>query len=321
MVLKSVAMFSLYVVPTVLISAGILSSTLAVIAAFLVAGMGIAGIGMGVMHDANHGSYTRRTNVGYVLTHTLDFLGCSSAIWKLQHNVLHHTYTNIHGHDEDIDAPFVLRFSPHHKLRACHRYQQWYVWFFYGILTLYWVIGKDFIKSRTYLKTGMIPNRRNYWLRQLKLIGIKVFYFGYALVLPLLFSPVSAGWIITGFVLMHVLAGIVLSIVFQLAHVMPASEYPQPEADDTIPSSWFTHQLATTSNFAPRNRALFWFLGGLTNQIEHHLFPQICHVHYPNLSRIVERTAKDFGIPYHVHRSFFGAVREHVRMLNILGKA
>ncbi len=280
----------------------------------------MAGIGMGVMHDANHGAYTRRPAWGKMLAHTLDFLGCSSEIWKLQHNVLHHTYTNIHGHDEDIDAPLLLRFSPHGKRYKIHHYQQYYVWFFYSVLTLYWVTAKDFVSAARYHKMGLIRTKKEYRLRLLKLVGLKLYYFAYALALPLIFAPFSAWWVIGGFLLMHGLAGILLSVVFQLAHVMPGMEFPQADANDQMDSNWYTHQLQSTSNFSPNNRLLFWYLGGLTNQIEHHLFPNICHVHYRNLGKIVSRTARDFKIPYHVNKTLFSAIGGHVRMLRQLGR-
>lgn len=320
MVLKTIAMFALYTAPIALISTGIIGSPLVVILLFLASGLGMAGIGMGVMHDANHGAYTQRRRAGAFLSHTLDYLGCSSEVWKLQHNVLHHTYTNISGHDEDIEAPLLLRFSPHGKHYKMHRYQHYYVWFFYGILTLYWVTAKDFVKSARYRKMGLIRTRKEYRVRQLKLIGIKVFYFSYALVLPLLFAPVSAGWVIGGFLLMHALAGMLLSVVFQLAHVMPGMDFPLPDESDQMHANWYTHQLQSTSNFSPKNRLLFWYLGGLTNQIEHHLFPNICHVHYRNIGKIVARTARDFDVPYHVNTTFVSAVRRHINMLRMLGR-
>lgn len=321
MVLKTIVMLLVYTVPIVILSLGIVTSPLLSILLYLISGFGIAGIGMGIMHDANHGSYTKHPKLGNILGHTLDYLGCSSEMWKLQHNVLHHTYTNIHGHDEDIDAPlFLLRFSPYSKSYKIHKYQHYYVWFFYAILTLYWVTVKDFKKAGDYYKMGLIKTKKEYWIRILKLIPLKMFYFSYALVLPLVFAPFSFVWILLGFILMHCLAGILLSVVFQLAHVVPEMQFPQSDEEGNMNANWYTHQLQTTSNFAPKNRFLFWYLGGLTNQIEHHLFPNICHVHYRTISKIVARTAKDFQIPYYVNKSLFSAVSGHVKTLRLLGK-
>lgn len=314
-------MLFIYTAPIALLCSGAVTSPIVMLLLFLLSGLGIAGIGMGIMHDANHGAYTKHSRLNNLLSHTLDYLGCSSEMWKLQHNVLHHTYTNIHGHDEDISAPlFLLRFSPHSKGYKIQRFQHYYVWFFYGILTLYWVTAKDFVKATDYRKKGLIKTKKEYRIRLAKLVVLKAFYFTYALALPVIFSPFSVYWILLGFVLMHVLAGIVLSVVFQLAHVVPDMQFPQPNEEEHMDANWYTHQLQTTSNFSPKNRLLFWYLGGLTNQIEHHLFPNICHVHYRNIGKIVSRTAKDFHVPYYVNKTLFSAVAGHIRTLRLLGR-
>lgn len=314
-------MLLVYILPILTISLNLVSSNLSAILLYGISGLGIAGIGMGIMHDANHGAYTNNSKLSYLLSHTLDFLGCSSQMWKYQHNILHHTYTNIHGHDEDISAPlFLLRFSPHSKLYKIQKYQHFYVWFFYGILTLYWVTGKDFVKSAYYYKIGLIPNKKEYIKRLLKFIPLKLYYFTTIVFIPYYFSDFSFLTILIGFLVMHFVAGLLLSVVFQLAHVVPNMEFPQADDEENVDENWYIHQLQTTSNFSPKNKFLIWYLGGLTNQVEHHLFPTICHVHYPKISKIVEQTAKDFSVPYHVNKSFFSALSGHIKTLKALGK-
>ncbi len=320
MVIKTVAMLLMYLIPSILLCFGLIPSPLIAMLLYVLGGLGIAGIGMGIMHDANHGSYTKDSKVAYLLGHTLDLMGCSSEMWKLQHNVLHHTYTNVHGHDEDISAPlFLLRFSPHSKRYPIHKFQYLYVWFFYSILTLYWVTVKDFRKAGDYLNKGLILSKGEYRKRLVKLSFLKLGYFTYALVLPMIFAPFSIWWILLGFVVMHLIAGLLLSVVFQLAHVVPDMDFPQPDEEDYIDSNWNIHQLQTTSNFSTNNPLLIWYFGGLTHQIEHHLFPNICHVHYKRIGKIVERTAKDFNLPYNVNNTFYTAVSGHVKILRQLG--
>jgi len=321
MYVKTVIMLLVYTIPIVIVSLDLITSSFLAILLYAISGLGIAGIGMGIMHDANHGAYTNNPKMSYLLGHTLDFLGCSSQMWKYQHNVLHHTYTNIHGHDEDISAPlFLLRFSPHSKLYKIQKYQHYYVWLFYGILTLYWVVAKDFVKSAYYYKIGLIPSKKAYRIQLLKFIPLKLYYFTTVVFLPYYFSSFSFGTILIGFLVMHFVAGLLLSVVFQLAHVVPNMEFPQADGDDQIEENWYIHQLQTTSNFSPKNKFLCWYLGGLTNQVEHHLFPKICHVHYPKLSQIVAQTAKDFSVPYHVNKSFFSALSGHIKILKALGR-
>ncbi|MFA5574077.1 MAG: acyl-CoA desaturase [Brumimicrobium sp.] len=321
MITKTVIMLISFLVPTILLNFGVISSPLVTILLYVICGFAMAGIGMGVMHDANHGAYTKNKFFNYILSHTLDFVGISSDLWKIQHNMLHHTYTNVHGHDEDIDAPaFLLRFSPESKSYKIQRYQHLYVWGFYSLLTLWWITAKDFIKVRDYYKSGLIKTKKERRVLTLKFIPMKLFYFTYALVIPMIMAPFSPLWILLGFIISHLIVGLMLSIVFQLAHVVPETEFLKSNEEGELENNWFTHQLRTTSNFSPKNKFLIWYFGGLTHQIEHHLFPGICHVHYPSLSKIVSKTAKEFKLPYYVNTTFFEAIAGHTRTLKKLGR-
>lgn len=320
MIVKSIFNLLLFIIPSAILCLVSIDSILIMLLMYVLAGLGIAGIGMGVMHDANHGAYSKNPFFNELMCYSLDLLGCSSKMWRLQHNVLHHTYTNITGHDEDIAAPlFLLKFSPHTKWYKIQKFQHFYVWFFYSILTLYWITVKDYRKGIDYHKKGLIPAKKELIISLIRMTPMKLVYFAYALVIPMLVTPLHFGWIITGFVLMHLIAGLMLSVIFQLAHVVPHTDYPESTHEDEIKDNWFSHQLRTTSNFAPNNPILRWYLGGLTNQVEHHLFPSICHVHYKDLSVIVATTAKQYQLPYHVNSSFWKAIAGHVRHLKKLG--
>jgi linoleoyl-CoA desaturase len=148
----------------------------------------------------------------------------------------------------------------------------------------------------------------------------KLFYFTYALIIPLIVIPVSPLLIVGSFLLMHFMTGILISMVFQVAHVIPETEYPLPQENNNIETDWHIHQLQTTANFLPNNPLLTWLIGGLNYQVEHHLFPNICHVHYRKISKIVKQTAEEYQLPYLVHRTFFSATQAHVKMLAQLGK-
>ena len=120
---------------------------------------------------------------------------------------------------------------------------------------------------------------------------------------------------------MHFIAGFVLAIVFQCAHVVEHADYPKPMDSGNMEHNWFAHQLHTTANFGSRSRFFSWFVGGLNFQVEHHLFPNICHVHYRKLSPIVKKTAEEYGLPYHSFATFFEALSCHTRQLKKLGIA
>lgn len=285
-----------------------------------VMGTGLAGIGMSVMHDANHGAYTHSEVSNRWIGYSLNLLGGATENWKYQHNVLHHTYTNVAGMDEDIDPKVILRFSPHAKHHEPHRYQWYTAFFFYSILTLYWVVAKDLVQYKRYKRIGLNKNQakanREWFIRVtiFKLVYLAVMFLLPTLVAGLPFYQALIGWIV-----MHLVAGTILSVVFQLAHVVEETHFPLPNAEGNMENTWAVHQLRTTLNFSRDNKFLSWYLGGLNYQIEHHLFTGICHVHYPAISHIVKDTATEFGIEYLEKKTFWQALVSHVRLLKKLG--
>jgi linoleoyl-CoA desaturase len=323
MVLKTIFMVSLYLVPYILMITGVITNGWIIAGMWAVMGVAMAGIGMGVMHDANHGAYSKNEQVNRVIGKVIGLVGGFAANWKIQHNILHHSYTNIDAHDEDIHAPMgLMRFSPTTQLKKAHRFQHLYAWFFYGLMTFSWMVNKDFEQIFRYKKMGLTSTQnKRFWLLMLELILNKLFYYGFIIVLPLIFIDMPWWATLLFIFMMHFIASIILSVVFQLAHIMPETSFVVAEENKIIENNWSIHQLQTTSNFAPKSRILNWFVGGLNFQVEHHLFPNICHVHYKKLSAIVKKTAEEFGIPYYSEPTFFSALASHTRMLKQLGKA
>ena len=322
MVFKTVFMLSIYIVPFVLINTVILNPWIA-IGMWTLMGFVLAGTGLSIMHDANHGAYSKNATVNKIVGYSLLILGGSDLNWRIQHNVLHHTYTNIEGMDEDIDAPSsILRFSPHSPLNKLHKYQYIYAWFFYGLMTLTWFLIKDYQQAFRYHKKGLLKGQNTTLGRHLITIIIsKVIYAAIILVVPLLLAPTT--WYITlvGFFIMQFIGGFVLGVIFQPAHVIPAADYPLPDRTGNIENDWAIHQLYTTANFAPKSKLFSWYVGGLNYQVEHHLFPNVCHVHYPAISNIVKETAIEYGLPYYSIETFREAIYEHGKMLYRLGRA
>lgn len=322
MVIKTVFMLSLYIVPFILINTIVTNAWIA-IGMWALMGFGLAGIGLSIMHDANHGAYSKNATVNKFVGYSLLILGGSDLNWRIQHNVLHHTYTNIEGMDEDIDAPSaILRFSPHSPLNKLHKYQYLYAWFFYGLMTLMWFVTKDYQQAIRYHKKGLLKSQNTTLGKHLAVIIIsKVIYAAIILGIPFLIAPTA--WYVTliGFLIMQFIGGLVLGLIFQPAHVLPSTDYPLPDSTGNIENDWAIHQLYTTANFAPRAKLFSWYVGGLNYQVEHHLFPNICHVHYPALSKIVRETAMEYNLPYHSMDTFRKALLEHGKMLYQLGRA
>lgn len=287
---------------------------------WLLMGIASAGVGMGVMHDANHGAYSRNETVNRIIGHTINLVGGSVHNWKLQHNILHHTYTNISGMDEDIADRLVLKFSPHTRVKWYHKFQPFYVFFFYGLLTAYWVFLKDLIQLIQYSKNGVSPESKSETVVTfLKISASKILYIFVFLVMPTLFFNIPFYQIAIGFFLMHFMEGLILSFVFQMAHTVEGTTHPLPNAEDTIENDWAIHQLNTTIDFSPKNKFITWYVGGLNYQVEHHLFPRVCHVHYPEISKIVKETSAEYGVPYLVNETFFKALKSHLSALKRFG--
>ena len=319
LVIKTLTLLAAYILPFVALlvfTPGWLASMIL----WTIMGFGMAGLGMSVMHDANHGAYTSSKPLNWCMAHVLNLMGGSTINWKLQHNILHHTYTNITHLDDDIASKPALRLSPHTPHSKAHRYQWWHAFGLYGLTTLYWVTAKDFVQLVKYRREKVNTNSitENRWLMARLVIG-KAIYFFVFLVIPSLWFGIPFITVITGFLLMHFLAGLVLTVVFQLAHSLEGTTHPMPDNNGIVANDWAIHQMNTTMNFSPRNKFLSWYVGGLNFQVEHHLFPRISHVHYPDIAPIVEEVAAEFGVPYLSHDQFGEALRAHIQFLKALG--
>jgi linoleoyl-CoA desaturase len=321
MVIKTIFMFSLYLIPYALLISGMFTSVWAMFALYTVMGLGTAGIGLSIMHDANHGAYSSKKWINTLLGFSLNLVGGHSFNWKVQHNVLHHTYTNIHEVDEDISPRGVLRMAPGSSWKPMHRFQHWYAWFFYGLLTFVWILFKDYDRLVRYYKDGLVKKQKASYLNEwLILLATKTIYLAYVVVLPIILLPTAWWQVLIGFFIMHYVAGFILAIIFQPAHVIEGTEYPMPDEHGNLENNWAIHQLHTTTNFGHRHKLFSWYVGGLNYQVEHHLFPNICHVHYRKIAKIVEETTKEFGLPYKSKNTFFEAMVAHARLLKELGK-
>ena len=276
-------------------------------------------IGFNVAHDAVHGSFSRYNWVNRLLGYSFYLLGGSPYVWRITHNIVHHTYTNIPGHDEDIEvAPGLIRLDPADESRPWQKYQHLYAFPLYGLTSLSWVFRKDYFKMFKE-KIGQYDNSSHAQQEYVKLFVTKAAYYTLFLVVPMLVLDLAWWQVLVGFVAMHIVEGLVLGLVFQLAHVVEGTSFPVPTPGGNIEEAWAVHQLRTTANFAPRSAIAAFFCGGLNRQIEHHLFPKICHVHYPAITAIVKRTAEEHNLPYLESPTFFSALRSHYRFLKRMG--
>jgi linoleoyl-CoA desaturase len=282
-------------------------------------GISLASIGFSVMHDANHGSYSTKPKLNDFLGLSLNALGASSYFWKQKHNIIHHTYTNVDGIDDDIAKSPIIRHCESQKWVPAHKIQYLYLLPVYSLSTIFWIFIMDFTKyfSRKIFTTDAwkmtTKNHVIFW-------ATKLSYFTFYIILPIMvwgFVP----WLV-GFFVLNAVMGLILSLVFQLAHVVENTEFEHVALDATkhMETAWAEFQMRTTANFAMGNKVISWFVGGLNYQIEHHLFPRISHVHYPAISKIVMEKAKEFNLPYNKYDTMSEAVASHFRVMKQLGK-
>jgi len=286
---------------------------------WMVIGFFTAFVGVNISHDAIHGSLSKHKKANSLLSYTFNLIGANAYMWSIMHNIVHHTYTNIDGQDEDIESVPLLRVSPHQKLLKINRYQYWYAFLLYGLGSLSWVFIKDYVKFFK-KKIGNYDNKKHPRIEYFNLFFFKLVYYTIFLVLPMIFINATWWQVLLGFLLLHFCEGITMAVIFMLAHIVEETNFPLPDQKGNIQNSWAVHQLYTTADFGRENNLLSFLCGGLNFQVEHHLFPRICHVHYKAISGIVKETAEEYNLPYIANPSFSGAIISHIRLLKRLGK-
>ena len=318
MYIKAIVFISIYIAPFIILLTVPLSGLMALLLVFIM-GFGEAGIGMSVMHDAAHGAFSGKKWINTFFASSMYILGSNTFNWKIQHNILHHTFTNIYGYDQDIETKALIRLCEHAPLKKVHRFQFIYAFFLYGLMTLAKLVT-DFGQLLEFNKNGITAEQNSSPKKEVvKLIITKILYGTIILGFPFLFSDFSWWQILFGFAILHFTAGIIMSTVFQMAHVVEGAVQPLPDENGVIHNEWVVHELMTTSNFAKNNFLLNWYVGGLNFQIEHHLFSNICHIHYRNISSIVEKTTHEFGLTYNTQTTFINALGSHIQRLKSLG--
>jgi linoleoyl-CoA desaturase len=278
----------------------------------------IAGIGFNVMHDGSHGSFSTNKWVNRFAASSISLLGANHFMWNMKHNMIHHSFTNVDGVDDDIEIGILMRMAPTQKKYKAHKFQHLYFWVLYMLLYIFWIFFADY-KKYFMQKIGNVPLKKMKMADHIEFWGVKVYHAAVFIVIPIL----AVGWLswLVGFIVACVVAGFVLSIVFQLAHTVEHTEFPLADVDtNKLPDEFAAHQIKTTANFATKNKLVSWLVGGLNFQIEHHLFPKISHVHYPAISEIVKAICMEYQLQYIEYPTMRKAVVAHVRFLREMGR-
>lgn len=287
----------------------------ALIGWYTLLGFSMGLLGLNFSHDVIHGAFFSYPKLNRLFSYVFDLNGESSYIWRVSHNFQHHTYTNIPGHDEDINKAILMRFSPTDQLYSFHRFQYLYALPLYAFTTLNWAIHSDYSWFYREWKKGTIPTNEKWLFITFKALNLFAF-----VLLPMLI--LSAPWwqILVGFLFMHFAGGTFTALIFQLAHLVEGVAFPIADKNGKIERPWAEHELMTTSDFATDSAFWAYWLGGLNYQVVHHLFPYVCHAHYPAICPILKQTAEEFGVPYHSQPTLWEAVKSHIRTLKRFGR-
>ncbi len=278
----------------------------------------VAAIGFNVMHDGSHGSFSHNKWLNRIAASSISMLGANHFMWNMKHNMIHHSFTNVDGVDDDIEVGILMRMAPTQKHYKVHKFQHLYFWVLYMLLYVFWIFFADYRKYFSQ-KIGSVPLKKMNWNDHVEFWSVKLYHAAVFIVLPI----ATVGWLywMIGFIVMSFFAGFVLSIVFQLAHTVEHTEFPIADIDtNKLPDEFAAHQIKTTANFATRNKLVSWLVGGLNFQIEHHLFPKISHVHYPAISEIVRNVCREYQLQYIEYPTMRKAVVAHVRFLRQMGR-
>jgi len=280
-----------------------------------------AHIGVNIAHDGGHGSYSKNKHLNFLAGASTDIMGGSWVIWAMQHNVGHHPHTNRQGdyEDEDFDPDArsgfpLVRLSPQFPHRPHHKYQHLYIWFLFAFVGIKWMYAdiKYLVKGRyqTIQFWGFSK-----WTLSMQIITKSIF-FAYSLIVPIYYHGIIWGLILNS--CLFAVNSYVFSLLFAVNHLTDKADFPS-SGDDQIERDWAKLQVETSTNFSVGSAFALHYSGGLNYQIEHHLFPYICHMHLPKISPIVQQTCKEYGVRYYAFETYFDAIRGYYNHLKELG--
>jgi len=283
--------------------------------------MGLAGVMIvfNIVHDASHNVLFKNRSLNKAVAYFGDLMGMNSYIWNIRHNIQHHTFTNVAGGDVLLDSIPFIRVCPQQKKLPMHKYQVWYVPFLYMFYSIFWVFFID-INMFKQKQMGNYKNMRHSWREWTKLILFKSFYLFYMIIFPAWIINIPLSTVLIGFLIYHIVAGILLSTVVVLGHCVEGAEYSTPDEDGIIQNSFLQHEWNATYDCSTDSKLLHWITGGLNTHLAHHLFPKLCHCHYLAVTKIIKEHCAEHHVNYQ-HYSLGDAIISHFNFLKIQANA
>jgi len=320
MIVKTIIVLSSWVAVYAVIMSDILSfSPLLLILAFTLLGYINITIAFNIVHDACHNAYSKSKKVNKRLGLFMNFIGGNSYLFTMMHDA-HHAFVNIQGTDVTLETHGMFRFTPHEPYLPRHRWQHIYTPFLYALAMVHWVLIKDYKWFFGELHIGNKKNiqhpKKELWV----MLFSKLYYYTITIVLPLVFLSAPVWVILVGWVMIHLLPGLTFALIFQCTHVYDGTTYPLPDDEGNIENNYAIHVLETTADFSRKRPLANWWMGCINVHVIHHILPHVCHAHYPKLTKILMKTADEFGLEYKENPSFWVAFKKHIKMLKHLSK-
>lgn len=277
-------------------------------------GVMIVIIFLNLIHEAVHKTIFRnKKSWNKLYVYLFDVLGANSYIWKIRHIRCHHAFPNVLGWDTDFEQSPLAKVYPQAPKETLHKYQHYYLPFLYPLFLFNWLLVRDFkdffIKTQLVRKVASIPR-----IEYVKLFAFKVFFISYLIVIPKFVLDLSWLTVINGFIILVLSASLLSLLVLLTPHASVHSEFPKVSEDGNLPHAWVEHQLRTTNDISNDNWFIRFFMGSFNYHIAHHLFPNVSHIYYPEITPLIKSFAEANDLPYR-SESLFGALKCHYDLI------
>lgn len=268
---------------------------------------------LNVIHDAVHGTIFKTRWANRLYVYLFDLMGANSYIWQLRHVRFHHNYPNVNHWDTDIEQSSIFRVFPDGKHSPVHKYQHIYLPLLYPFYLPNWLLVRDFKdffnKNSTVRKLVTIPPEE-----YVKLCFFKLFFLFYMIVLPKIVLDLSWLSVMIGFAIMLFTASIFSLFVLLSPHANTENDFPLPDSENRMPHSWMMHMMRTTNDVTHNNFFTRFFMGCFNYHVAHHLFPNVNHVYYPEVTARLKAVALQYDLPYREY-SLLTSLKNHYRLL------
>ncbi len=268
---------------------------------------------LNLIHEAVHHTLFKRKWLNQLYICFFDLMGANSYVWKNRHTRLHHNYPNIMGWDSDIEQSDLARVFPHGEFKPYHRYQHIYLPLLYPLFLFNWLLLRDFKdyfnKKKVIWKVVSIPGQE-----YVKLFLWKAFFLFYIFILPKMLLGINWLQMVVAFCIMIFTGSIFALLVLISPHASVENEFPLPDENNMMQHTWLMHQLSNTNDVNEDNWFTRFFMGCFNYHIAHHLFPNVHHVFYPEVTAIIREEAMKHQLPYRSY-PLATALFNHYRLL------